>query len=484
MSVGVGVAKAGALAIINATPFDWKRIYTHNYQMGSWDLPEEIKSGDIAGVEIDFSILGHKEVSAGEATYSFKSDTGHESELQFQARYDKGPQMFVELTNASTFGNPPSDPPVDLVYSSDTTNPFIYSGDLRASFASTHTPFNWQSQNLPSIGCQPLTRLCLPASHNAGMSVLGTHTALASEANTLCHSTDIFGQLEAGIRYFDVRPAISDGEFVTGHYSALSADSKLPIDLPGFLDPIDDALSSFQGGNGLSVADIIKQVNAFTVKNNELIILSVSHTLNTDDKYQRFTQDQLNDLLKQLGDLKHLWHAPDKVADLTTLTLNDFIKEGPAVLVVLDNAATGESMACPDDLHRKGFYTNDDFPVLNEFTDTGKINDMSADQVTKMSDFQAGQSAKNKGLFAASWTLTPDALGDIRKQSEEAHSRLAGDLWPVVSKKGKGKEGVYPNLVMVDGVGMGRGSAIKQGNLAAFCMAVNAWVNEDCRLKK
>lgn len=485
----MSVAKDGALNIINATPFDWNRIYSHEYQMGSWDLPEVIKSGDIVGVTVDWSILGNRDDSAGEATYAFLTDTGHDSELQFQAKYNGSPQMFVELTNASTFGNPPSDPPIDLQYSSDTTNPFIYSGAVRASFASTHPPFNWMSQNLESIGCQPLTRLCLPATHNSGMSVLGTHTALSTDENTLCQSTDIFGQLQAGIRYFDIRPALSDGEFVTGHYSSISADDpdgfKLPDEIPGFIsDPIENIANSFQGGNGVTIGDMIKQVNEFTAKNNELVILSVSHTLNTDDKYQRFSQDQLNDLLKQLQDLEHLWSAPKDVTDLTTVHLKDFLKDGPAVLVVLDNAAAGESMACPDSLHRKGFYMNTDFPVLNNFTDTGDSTKMSEDQIKKMQDFLAGKEAKDKGLFALSWTLTPDAVGDIRKVAEGAHQCLAGDVWPVVSADGKGDEGVYPNLIIVDGVGMGPGSSIKQGNLAALCMAVNAWVNEDCRLQK
>ena len=485
----MSVAKDGALNIINATPFDWRKIYSHSYQLGSWDLPDEIKSGEIAGVQVDWNLLvGSRDDSAGEATYSFKTDTGHDAEFQVQATYKDGPQIHVEMTNTSTFGNPPPDALLDLVYSKDTTTPFIFSGALEDSFASTNPPHDWMSQNLDSIGCQPLTRLCLPASHNAGMSALGSHTAIATPENTLCHDADVAGQLIAGARWFDIRPMMSNGEFVTGHYSSLSADDpdglKLPAELPDFItEPISDIANSFQGGNGQSIADVIRQVNEFLKKNHELVILSLSHTMDTDADYRRLSDSQLGDLLKQLQDLEHLWHAPDDASDLTTVPLKDFLKDGPAVLVVLNQNATDEIMSVPKDLQRKGFYTEKDLFVQDQFTGTDDGAKMSGDQIGKMRAFKAGKKKdRTKGLFSLTWTLSPP-LGNIRKESENAHQILFSDLWPVVSADGKGDEGVFPNLIMVDGLGMGGDSAIKQGNLAALCMAVNSWVNKDCRIK-
>lgn len=236
----------------------------------------------------------------------------------------------------------------------------------------THnSPSDWMHQNLDSIGCHTLSQLCLPASHDAGMSKLNGKTAFATDENTLCHHTDLLGQLQAGFRYFDVRPAISNGQFMTGHYSSVSPDSigidlpPLPSGLPDFMSkPIDDVNGgSFQGGNGQSITSIIQQVNDFLANNWELVIINLSHTMDTDHDYVRLSQDQLESLFSKLLDLKHRFIAPQDVTDLTTLPLADFIKDGPAVLIILDNAQAGEDMK-PAAFANKGFYTDKNFPVL------------------------------------------------------------------------------------------------------------------------
>jgi hypothetical protein len=133
----MALSRAGSLTLINATPFDWSRIYEHSYQMTKWDFPEQVKSGDIVSVEVDWSILGKREDAAGEASYAFKTDTGHNAEFQLQASYDGSRQLDVLYENSSTVGNPPGST-ADLQWSRDAPNPFIFSGQQQASFASTN----------------------------------------------------------------------------------------------------------------------------------------------------------------------------------------------------------------------------------------------------------------------------------------------------------------------------------------------------------
>jgi hypothetical protein len=135
--------------------------------------------------------------------------------------------------------------------------------------------------NLDSFGCQPLRHLCMPASHDAGMSKLDGKTSGADSLDTETRNLDIAGQLTYGARYFDIRPVIADGTFKTGHYSKV--------------------LGLYQGGNGQSIADIISQVNSFLAKNHKLVILDLSHDFDSDSGYKELTQDQWNQLLKQLS---------------------------------------------------------------------------------------------------------------------------------------------------------------------------------------
>jgi hypothetical protein len=335
-------------------------------------------------------------------------------------------------------------------------------------------------QNLASIGCQPLSRLCLPASHDAGMSSLTNgKTAFSTPENTLTQNTDLAGQLAAGFRYFDIRPVIANGAFMTGHYSHISAES-IGIDLPDFIaGPIGGAADGgWQGGNGQRIADIIAQLNAFLDGNWELVVLNLSHTLDTDaegDDWPRFTQSQLEALFKELLNVKYRFVVDgDEAQNLAMLPLDRFIADGPAVLIVLDNQQAGEDMKIGDGFGGEGFYTDQQFRVFNQYADSDDVDAMSKDQLGKMT---AEAGAKGDGeLFLLSWTLTT-AL-DIRARSDRAHDRLFGDLWPAVRDKGA-DGGEFPNLLMVDGIG--RSGALKKGGVAALCMAVNHWVNEDCR---
>jgi hypothetical protein len=444
---GIGIGMAGNLTIINATPFPWHKTFQHSYQMTEWDFPQQIGAGEIVTVATEWQWMGNRNDDAGEAGYSFTAEDGSTVGFQFHADHKGSPQLSVLLDSASTFGNPPGSR-IDLDFTNDGDTPFIFSGNQKASFASSNPPTNWMQQNLASIGCLPLNRICMPASHNAGMSVLNGKTAFASPENTLAHYTDIAGQLDAGFRFFDIRPVVSKGAFFTGHYSQL-------IDV------------TWQGGNGQSIAAIIDQINAFLDKNRELIIINLSHTLDTDNDYEPFTQDEQNRLFQQLLRLKYRYIIPDGVKDLSTLTLNDFLAAGPAVIILLDNAQANDHLSASS-FPNSGFYTNAQLPIFNSYSNTDQVRQMSADQLSKLAK---QRNSSSKEMFLLSWTLT--TILDVRLWAAMAHNALFGDLWPVM----RGNR--YPNFIMVDGIG--RRGAIEPGNVAALCVGIAQRFNEDCR---
>jgi hypothetical protein len=326
---------SGNLTIINATPFTWQRTFQHAYQMIEWDLPNQIAPGEIRTVSTQWGFLGKMSDDAAETGYSFNTPGGQVG-FQVQARYAKAPQLKVLLDRASTFGNPQGSS-IDLGFVDYEDTPFIFSGRGQGSFGSTNPPMNWMQQSLPNIGCLPLNRICVPASHDSGMSHFNGKTAFATPENTLTHYTDVAGQLQAGFRFFDVRPVISKGQFFTGHYSEI--------------------IGVWQGGNGQSIASIIDQVNAFLDKNKEMVIINLSHNLDTDNGYTSFSQDEQDQLFKQLLRLKYRYVAPANARDLSTLKLNDIIGTGPAVLIILDNAQANEHMNAGS-FPNQGFYTN------------------------------------------------------------------------------------------------------------------------------
>jgi hypothetical protein len=204
-----------------------------------------------------------------------------------------------------------------------------------------NTSTSWMQNNLGLLGSRSLGKVCIPGSHDAGMSCFGSSTAFAHTCNTQTQTTGILGQLNFGIRYFDIRPVISSGKYFTGHYSHVGA------------------ISSWQGANGQSINSLIDDINDYTSNNNELVILNLSHDLNTDlgnDSYASFTQSEWDALftLMQQG-IKNLFVAenPTRV-DLTTLTINDFIgSNSAAVVVVVESSSNGISLG---NFSNQGFY--------------------------------------------------------------------------------------------------------------------------------
>jgi hypothetical protein len=305
----------------------------------------------------------------------------------------------------------------------------------------------WMQQNLGTLGNRPLRHICMPGSHDAGMSTFGTHTALVSPSNTVTQTADLLGQLQAGARYFDIRPVLSGGAYYTGHYSQISV-------------PIIGA--TWQGANGQSIPDIVQDVNNFTSSNQELVVLYLSHDLETDEGYIPFSQDQWNGLFSQLSNLNHLFVAPNPTSvDLTMLTLNDFIGSQPAVVVVVEPSSPGISLG---GYASSGFYTTANFSVYNQYSDTDNLAAMEQDQLSKLA---AQRPNPNAGYFLLSWTLTQsssDAVAgpSILDLANTANSALPNIL-PACSAQ------TYPNIILIDNVTSGTGIA----NLA---MEVNSRV--------
>jgi hypothetical protein len=168
---------------------------------------------------------------------------------------------------------------------------FILTGDETLGYwSSVSPPTAWMSTILDVIGDRQLRYICMPGSHDAGMSVINGDTLLVESSNVITQRfseslnpdslpvslsrsrishfhfffalgtgdsywfvtvpnsamlilyADIGQQLLKGSRYFDVRPVIGDGgQFLTGHYSAPS--------------------SPVLGANGEYLSDIVDEVN-------------------------------------------------------------------------------------------------------------------------------------------------------------------------------------------------------------------------------
>ena len=170
--------------------------------------------------------------------------------------------------------------------------------------------------------------------------------------------------------------------------------------------------------------------------------------------------------MHQLLGLNHRFVAPSGSSDLSLLTLNTFIANSPAVLIVFDDG-TDQPPSLPSSAY-PGMYTTSHFKVYNVYANSPTLPAMMADQLCKMA---AQRTSADSGLFLLSWTLTTLTP---RPDSSAAHAALFNHLWPSMTKES------FPNFILLDGIGNPDSDNLKPRNVAALSVAIDQYFNIDC----
>lgn len=459
------MGNGSTLVLFNGTHHDWTLEGTSSYQMNSWDghFPKYIAAGELRFLPLNSSrmltiLLGtaafvyfeydqrpFKKRSDTSAQASYQSDS-----LNFKVIAKDGPERAsVEVNGVKTPENPSGnrfEQQLTWIHNGWTPFQLVSRGDTGTYLTHALTP-DWMQRNLDWLGHRPLHTICMPGSHDAGMSIISQ--VFADDIGAIrdfmgplcqCQAGSVAEQLQWGSRYFDVRPFISGGEFWTGHYT-------------GTL-----------GGRGQSISSIVDNINQFTNRYNELVIVNLSHECNSDEKSgkawrQGFNQQEWNKLASLLCGLNHRWLATtDREADLSTLTLNEFIGNGkPAVIIIAD--VSDLSMLGLN--ANEGFFLPRQLNTFDQYSDSPDVNVMVGNQLQKMRDFM---NQKDQKIFLLSWTLTQHTeqivqtilinnlkLDPMSKQNfsiaglaAQANQALFQFLLPSVSEK------AFPNIIYLD----------------------------------
>ncbi|MDB5087096.1 MAG: hypothetical protein JWR09_1090 [Mucilaginibacter sp.] len=199
-----------------------------------------------------------------------------DSQLLLWKRSDKENKWYYGIINRGTL----HDEHAQLPYLGNTTEAPVIDRDENGNFHiganeqgkqfllgsfSLYDPAHWISDFLlPQKSNYTLKDIVIPGSHDAGMSVLkaagGKDAGIINECNTLTQLHDINGQLRSGIRMFDLRLDMFQGELYTKHAPS---------------DCMEDAVA---GGYGEKLSDALQSVKRFLKENNgEFVILSFCH---------------------------------------------------------------------------------------------------------------------------------------------------------------------------------------------------------------
>jgi hypothetical protein len=309
---------SGSVTLINATPYDWELSSSHSYQV-DWNWPKTIPAGTSHEQYVKFNKDHHDD--GAEAYYSLvKSPTP--ASFAVKARPPK--HIEIQFQDQLSSLNNPEHSTLNLGWVENGDVCFVLSGNGDGPYISSNPPVGWMQSTLSSIGSKSLREISMPASHDSGMNEVTHHRWGGRAHNTVTQSKDTFQQLIGGARIFDIRPVHLGGTFYCGHFSQLG--------------------SLMVGGTGRKIENIVKDINSFNSQHpGELIIIDISHQMNTDKKFRDLTPALWENLFHELVKIEALWFPPtsDLPDDLSTLPLSSFIAPGSksSVLVRLPNGA-------------------------------------------------------------------------------------------------------------------------------------------------
>lgn len=422
------------LTIVNGTGQKWERTKQHSYQLNHWDFPQTIAPYSVAQIYIEWQSIGVEKDSAAEVNYQINGTNS----FQIRARAENGYDIIVDLSNVNSLIDTTRN--ISLGWKHDGIMQMILSESNGRYTSNGIDGGKWMQQSLSQLGEKTLKELCLLGSHDAGMSIITSATnSFVNKSNALTQSLSVGGQLDRGARYFDIRPVISAGAYYTGHYTKV-------------------AKTSWQGANGQSIAAIVEEVNDFSAKNKELIILKISNTLNTDVgnfSYRSFNQEEWEKLFVELQKLKNLYSTSNTSVNFNRMKLNELIGKQSAVIVVFES---GVSLG---GYYGKGFYKSSNLSVSDEYSNTNNLEYMIEDQLNKMK-IQTPQSA----LFLLSWTLTqsvPQVIApvvSIEDMADKANQCLSEKLYPATDRRSAFPNIIYMDYINADNVGLAVAMAV------------------------
>lgn len=331
---------------------------------------------------------------------------------------------------------------------------------------------NWMANSLPTLGAKPLSQLVIPGSHDAGTYVIRDCSALGGTCNSKTQIGSIYDQLQAGARYFDIRPVFYKRAFEIGHFGNIKDDKLIPsiVSILGaiFLASISDN----QGCDGAHLSDVLNDVARFLKTTREVVILKFSHYYNRDADVNQFNNAVMTALTSAVtGALfDYFYFRRSGSPRLANTPLNMLIadrKQG-IVLPVFDvvgtaQAPSGAGLYSYLDFNPAGNAqtqrTKSDLLVYDMFADKNNLKEAVPDQVAKLS------TPANHGgdLFLYSWTLTQGTAqsltcndsktfaNDILTLARTADMAL-GENITTLKRNGVINGQTIPNIIYLDAV--------------------------------
>lgn len=229
------------------------------------------------------------------------------------------------------------------------------------------------------------SEICLPGSHDAGMYILRKCSFGANPCNTQTQHLDMYDQLSAGYRIFDLRPALVGGEIYAQHATECGG----------------------LGCQGDFMENIFEMTNEFLENYNEVVIFQLGHFCGISGNDTIF----LKMLEETLGD--KIYRETEYLENMYDWSLQKVLGEKPQsgkVILIFEN---GMSNTVTN--RSNGYFSSSIKNFVGGWSNKNIYSELKEDQLRRYTNYQP----ISPMLFQFSYQMTQDekmaiacALGD------------------------------------------------------------------------
>ena len=439
--------------VINSTPYRWRRIAIHSYQIPDWSgvWPKYIESGQVIEVVTEKASGGGSRKDTGaEVVYKLEETCRPMSfRLAFNPTRAQDPDVRVtflqELKTRWTNKGGEIDLGKRIAYGGVN---FILAG-TEAELYSNEGPLGWMQEQLEIVGKYPLNQIVMPRSHHAGMNKGLRGIGLAHDKTTLTQTRSPYEQIAiGGVRVLDFRPyERSKGTFSEGHFSNIGG--------------------LHHGMIGISLEDIINDINRFNKESpGELIIIDIHDSeswvgkakgINNKGKFRPLEVEDRARLWKQFEQLEHRFVLPAGAQNIPEMPLEAFIGTGQSAVLIHTPGPWTKDKAFPGG--KAGYVSNRNFPRTAYWSDTEKPDVLVTEQTATLRS-KKGASGRGGDIHDSQWILRLAAMDyvtpiqSLNDLAQAAWGRLYGAMWKMVDDR------VYPNWISFDAIETEEGKAL------------------------
>ncbi|PTB75304.1 PLC-like phosphodiesterase [Trichoderma longibrachiatum ATCC 18648] len=386
------------VTIVNLTPHRFVLQNTHSYQMDVFDWGDVPQGHARQNTVVYTSKAGKNAVDdGGEAYYAID---GTDKTFMIRAAThipDAHPtRTVIDLTGMGLgqreYLDPANQSPVTLVITGSDSYGFITSIRFGAG--------NWMKNIYPVIKDRQIQHVVMPGSHDAGMSTISNKLMGGGiSENTQTQGINIYNQLWAGSRYFDLR--IGSVHSITDN----SDYSFWTLHVSGELNEI--AL----GNSGESLDDVISEINQFTAESpGEVIFFRVRYLVGIREVPSLgpiyWTTDMVNDFFGKLRGVNNRCGNLDTTRTFNQKPASYFMDQNGGNGCVIFLLAGDLTSDVPQDSIADGIYKADQLSIADDWSNMGNTQDMAEDQA---SDWKAVSRGGSSDTFHISqWLVSAD----------------------------------------------------------------------------